>query len=184
MYAKRLVFLDIETTGLHSATGDKIVEIGCIAYKGDEITTFNRLINPKRSIPSEVVKIHHITDKDVRDAPVFAEIAEEFLDFIKKDALCGHNALKFDIPFINYELRAAKMPIIRNKIIDTMDMYKKRFRDRKFPSLDHMCEKFDIDLEERKTNGHNAMVDVQLLIECYKKMKSIEELKPTYLIKI
>ena len=67
------------------------------------------------------------------------------------------------------------MPKIRNKIIDTTILFKERFYEKSF-KLDHMCKKFGIDLEEREENGHNAMLDVELLVECYKKLMDVEVL--------
>lgn len=175
MFEKRIVFFDIETTGLYCKKGDKIIEIGCISYEGDEISKFHKLINPGKPISVEAFQIHRISDNDVLTSPNFSEVAENFLDFIKKDTLCGHNAIKFDLPFINYELKEIKMPKIRNKIIDTTILFKERFYEKNF-KLDHMCQKFGIDLEEREENGHNAMLDVELLVKCYKKLMDVEVL--------
>jgi DNA polymerase-3 subunit epsilon len=180
MSEERIVFFDIETTGFSFQKGAKIVEIGCISYEGDEIDIFHRLINPEVLIPDVAFAIHRISDADVRDCPKFSEVADDFLEFIKRDTLIGHNVKRYDIPFINFELQAAGMPKIQNNIIDTVDMFKQRFRDRKY-SLDHMCQKFNIDLEEREKYGHGAIVDVELLVECYKNLMQIEVLKPVYI---
>ena len=124
MSEERIVFFDIETTGFSFQKGAKIVEIGCISYEGDEIDIFHRLINPEVLIPDVAFAIHRISDDDVRDCPKFSEVADDFLEFIKRDTLIGHNVKRFDIPFINFELQAAGMPKIKNNIIDTVDMFK------------------------------------------------------------
>jgi DNA polymerase-3 subunit epsilon len=59
----------------------------------------------------------------VKDSPKFAEIAKQFLDFISGGILVGHNIMKFDIPFINSELKAANFKIIDNQIIDIYKIF-------------------------------------------------------------
>jgi len=81
----RLIMLDTETTGLSPQNGDRMVEIGAIEVSHRELTgrTFHHYINPQRAIPQEVVRIHGIDDDKVRDKPIFADIADEFLEFVQ-----------------------------------------------------------------------------------------------------
>jgi len=67
------VFLDTETTGLSFKEGHKVVEIACIETK-DLIPTgkvFHKLINPKRSIPSEAFKVHGFSEEFLKDKDTF-----------------------------------------------------------------------------------------------------------------
>lgn len=86
----RLIFIDIETTGLSHVKGDKIVELACCSYANDEtVSTFHYQINPERNIPEVTTKIHGITNDMVRDSPKFRDIAQDFLDFIQDGILVG-----------------------------------------------------------------------------------------------
>jgi DNA polymerase-3 subunit epsilon len=166
----RLVFIDIETTGLFHMTGDKIVEIACFTFISNEfIPTFHRRINPERFIPYKTTQIHGISNADVVDSPRFADIAQDFLDFVQDAILVGHNIRRFDIPFINSELNAINMASLNNELIDTLEMFR-----RKHPglpaSLDKVCQLYDINYSERIINGHGALLDAHLARECYKKM--------------
>ena len=93
------IFLDTETTGLSYLQNHKIVEIACVETK-DLIPTkkvFHQLINPERDVPDEAVKIHGFTTDFLKDKKTFKDIAEEFLNFIKKKIII-HNA-SFDLGF-------------------------------------------------------------------------------------
>ncbi len=166
----RLVFIDIETTGFYHKTGDKIVEIACCMFiSNDLVSTFHHRINPERFIPYKTTQIHGISNADVVDSPRFADIAQDFLDFVQDAILVGHNIRRFDIPFINSELNAINMASLNNELIDTLEMFR-----RKHPglpaSLDKVCQLYDINYSERIINGHGALLDAHLARECYKKM--------------
>ena len=85
------VFLDTETTGLSFRDGHRIVEIACIETK-DLIATgnvFHKLINPKRSMPSEAFKVHGFSEEFLQDKEIFGQIADELLSFIKDKSTCN-----------------------------------------------------------------------------------------------
>ena len=162
----REIVIDTETTGLNPFEGDKIVEIGCVEMINHVPTNkvFHKYINPQRDIPEEVIKIHGITEEFLKDKPTFAEIADEFLDFISSDNLVIHNAA-FDMSFINSELVAInKNPIDMHRVIDSLAIARHKFPGDK-ASLDSLCKKFGIDNSHR--TKHGALLDAELLSEVY-----------------
>jgi DNA polymerase-3 subunit epsilon len=163
----RLIMLDTETTGLSPQTGDRMVEIGAIEVNQRRIQTgkkFHRYINPQRSIPDVVVRIHGIDDAKVKDEPSFAKIAPEFLEFIKGATLVIHNA-PFDLAFIMHELEDAGLPNIGDiPVIDTLVMARKRFPNQR-NTLDALCDRFNIERGHRTLHG--ALLDSELLAEMY-----------------
>ena len=160
------ILFDTETTGLDPATGDRIIEIAAIELLRDLPTgkTFHRLIDPERDIPEEATRIHGITRGDLIGKPRFADIVDDFLDFIGDAPLVAHNAA-FDFGFVNAELaRLALPPLANTRMIDTLALAKTRFPG--LPnSLNALCNRFAIDLSERTT--HNALLDCRLLAEVY-----------------
>ena len=110
------VFLDTETTGLSFIDGHKVVEIACIETK-DLIATgrvFHKLINPKRNVPEEALKIHGFSQEFLSNKDTFDQIADEFLSFIKDKKIIIHNA-SFDLGFLNGELELIqKKKLIKN----------------------------------------------------------------------
>lgn len=162
----RTVILDTETTGLSPKTGHRIIEIGCVELI-DRIETgniFHTYINPDRNIPDSSTKIHGITDQKVANKPKFNEIADSFLNFIDNSKLIIHNA-PFDIGFLNFELAQAKYNQISSKqVIDTLPLARQKFPGSP-ASLDALCKRFNISLENRKYHG--ALLDSQLLASVY-----------------
>lgn len=171
---KRQLVFDTETTGLHPDNGDRIIEI-CAVELIDGVKTgdyFLTLINPERSIPDEVVKIHHIDDAKVKDAPIFKDIADKFLEYIKGAELIIHNA-DFDIKMVNAELNRINKGKIWDYVsnsIDTLKLSRRLYENEKKHNLDAMCTRFGLDLSEREKSGHGAFIDCQLLAECYLKI--------------
>src|SRR4030088_3771740 len=118
----REIVLDTETTGLDPLRGDRLVEIGCIEIFNRMPTgqTFHRYINPERDMPAEALAVHGLTTGFLASKPLFAEIVDEFLEFIADAPLIIHNA-SFDVSFINTELDRIKRPAIaRDRLVDTL----------------------------------------------------------------
>ena len=162
----RSVLFDTETTGLDPLTGDRVLEIACIELDRDLPTgrTFHRLIHPDRDIPEEAARIHGIRLVNLRDAPRFAGIVDDLLEFLGDGPLIAHNA-PFDFGFLNAEFARLNLPKLdRARMIDTVAMARLRFPGMP-ASLDALCRRFGIDLSERST--HNALLDCRLLAEVY-----------------
>ncbi len=168
---KRQIVFDTETTGLKPEDGHRVIEIGAVELIDGQKTgkTYYALINPERHIPEEVVKVHQIDDYKVKDAPVFKEIVDDFLNFIKDSELLIHNA-DFDIKFINSELDKVNKGKIWDYVsnaVCTLKLSKRLFEEERRHSLDAMCERFGVDLSQREEQGHGALLDCQLLADCY-----------------
>ena len=163
----REIILDTETTGLKPFQGDKIIEIAAVELI-DHISTekkFHCYINPERDIPDTSQKIHNISYAMVKDKPIFKDIIDEFLSFIKNDSIIIHNA-DFDLKFLNYELSLCGFNNLQNNIIDTLSIARSKYPGSSV-SLDSLCKRFDVDLNERKEKGHGALIDCYLLSEVY-----------------
>ena len=121
-------------------------------------------INPMREIEEDAVRVHGITNDFLQDKPVFADVAQEFLDFIGDDVMVIHNA-SFDMGFINAELtRLGHSPLPDSRAIDTLAMARRKFPGAQ-ASLDALCRRFGIDNAHRDLHG--ALIDSDLLAEVY-----------------
>ena len=162
----REIVLDTETTGLDIKEGHRLIEIGACEMVNHVITnkTFHVYINPQREIDIDAVEIHGISNEDLINKPIFSEICDEFLDFIGNSTLVIHNA-DFDVSFLNNELNlSGKNFEIKNPIIDTLKLAKKKFPG-SLVNLDSLCKRFDINLNSRKFHG--ALIDAVLLSDVY-----------------
>ena len=162
----REIVLDTETTGLSARGGDRIVEIGCVELVNRFATgrTFHVYLNPERDVPEGAFAVHGLSTEFLRDKPLFADVADRFLEFVADAPLVIHNA-EFDIGFIDMELeRAGRAPIGIARAINTLTMAR-----RKFPGasakLDDLCRRFGIDNSKR--TKHGALLDSELLAEVY-----------------
>ncbi|HKJ83590.1 MAG TPA: DNA polymerase III subunit epsilon [Mariprofundaceae bacterium] len=163
----RLIMLDTETTGLSPLNGDRMVEIGAVEVCHRSIQegrSFHRYINPGRPIPEEVVRIHGISDDDVKNEPPFDEIAPSFLEFVDGATLVIHNA-GFDLGFIANELRLGGFDDIGHmSVIDTLDLARHRHPHQR-NNLDALCDRYGVDRSRR--TRHGALLDAELLAEVY-----------------
>ena len=170
------IFLDTETTGLSFRDGHKIVEIACIETKDLIVTgkVFHKLINPKRSIPTEAYNVHGFSEDFLKDKATFDQIADEFLSFIKDKKIIIHNAA-FDLDFLNGELGSIQKEKINKKlVIDSLEVARNKFPGTS-NSLDALCKRFSVDLSRR--TKHNALLDCELLREVYINLLDAKEPK-------
>ena len=162
----REIVLDTETTGLDPTTGDRIVEIGAVELLNHLPTgkTFHKYLNPERNMPEEAQAVHGLTEEFLKDKPVFSQIVDDFLTFIKDSKLVIHNA-SFDMKFINAELvLVGKTTLPTDIAIDTLGIARKKYPGSP-ASLDALCRRFNIDNSARTLHG--ALLDSEILAEVY-----------------
>ncbi|MDP3621957.1 MAG: DNA polymerase III subunit epsilon [Polynucleobacter sp.] len=172
----RQVILDTETTGLNPATGDRVIEIGCVELINRRLTdrTFHHYINPERDIDAGAYAVHGLSREFLSDKPVFAQIADELIDFVAGAELIIHNA-PFDLGFLDSEFALLKRTPFRAHaaaIIDTLVDARQMFPGKR-NSLDALCERFSISNNHRTLHG--ALLDAQLLAEVYVAMTRGQE---------
>ena len=162
----REIVLDTETTGLNPATGDRIVEIGCVELINHLATgkSYHQYINPQRAMPDEAFRVHGLSDEFLADKPPMSDVVSGFIDFIGDSPLIIHNS-DFDMRFINSELNLLGLgPLRMDRAIDTVRMAREKFPGAP-ASLDALCRRFGIDNSVRSLHG--ALLDAQLLAEVY-----------------
>ena len=175
----REIVLDTETTGFEPSEGDRIVEIGAVELQNHMPTgrTYHQYINPKRSMPAGAFGIHGIGPDlleppqtpaagqvILRNKPIFADIAQAFVDFIGDSKLVIHNAA-FDMKFLNAELKWSNRPLLpMDQSLDTLGMARKKFPGSP-ASLDALCRRFGINNSNRTLHG--ALLDSEILAEVY-----------------
>jgi DNA polymerase-3 subunit epsilon len=174
--AHRQVILDTETTGLEYRLGHRVIEIGCVEMVGRRLTgnRFHRYLNPERAIDAGAVSVHGLTDEFLADKPKFAEVAKDFIDFVRGAELVIHNA-SFDVGFLDNELGLLKMPPLAEAcagVLDTLKMARES-RPGKKNSLDALCKDFGVDNSGRELHG--ALLDAELLAEVYLAMTRGQE---------
>lgn len=164
----REIVLDTETTGLnpYDDPRHRIVEIGAVEVFNQVATgkTYHQYIQPERDMPKEAFEVHGIGEDFLADKPVFAAIAQDFLDFVGDSQMVIHNA-EFDMRFLNAELEWAGKPTLPNsQALDTLKIARKKFPGSP-ASLDALCRRFGIDNSAREKHG--ALLDSEILADVY-----------------
>jgi len=166
MFMLREIVMDTETTGLDPATGDRLIEIGCVEIL-NRIPTgreFHRYLNPERDLHRDAVEVHGLTAEFLKEKPLFKDVADEFLEFIGNAPLVAHNAT-FDLAFLNAELARLAKPALRaDRLVDTLALARRRHPAGP-NSLDALCKRYGIDNSQR--SKHGALMDSLLLASVY-----------------
>lgn len=164
----RQIILDTETTGLEPSKGHRIIEIGCIELVNRQFTHrhFHTYIQPEREIDPGAQAVHGITGAFLKDKPLFKNIFDDFLEFIRDAELIIHNA-PFDVGFLNHEFNLLGYPQTLTdhcSIVDTLALAKQMHPGQR-NSLDALCKRYSIDNSHRELHG--ALLDARLLAEVY-----------------
>lgn len=161
------VVLDLETTGLHREY-DKIIEIGALKITNGEVyEQFHSFINPGLKIPARITEINGITDAMVKDAPSKEEVLPIFLKFISDLPLVAHNA-SFDIGFIEAQGKV----VLKNKIVDTLTLCRRYYKDYANHRLSTVCQNLCINAG----TYHRALNDCWATAQVYETCKRRYEL--------
>jgi DNA polymerase-3 subunit epsilon len=168
--SNRLISFDTETTGLDFNKGDRVVEIGAVEIIGRNKTgeLYQTYLNPDGKEMSEgAVEITNITNEQLKDAPKFKEVVDEFIKFVKGAELVIHNA-EFDIGFINHELKLIDHEIkdIRDicSVFDTLTHARKAFPGQR-NNLNALSMRLGISGYDR--TYHGALLDAQILADTF-----------------
>jgi DNA polymerase III subunit epsilon len=162
----REIIFDTETTGFDPLTGDRMVEIGCVEMIDRVMTgeTWHCYFNPSRAMPSAAEQVHGLSEKFLSDKPLFAQKAQELLQFLGDAPLVAHNA-SFDFGFLNMELtKCGHNPVDMGRMVDTIAIARVKHPGAKM-SLDALCTRYGIDRSHRVKHG--ALLDAELLAHLY-----------------
>ncbi|HHR6079713.1 TPA: DNA polymerase III subunit epsilon [Providencia alcalifaciens] len=169
----RQIVLDTETTGMNKLgvhyEGHNIIEIGAVEVINRRLTgrNFHVYIKPDRLVDPEAFEVHGISDEFLQDKPVFADIADEFIEFIRGAELVIHNA-PFDIGFMDYEFRKLNRGIPPTSefctITDSLVLARQIFPGKR-NNLDALCDRYLIDNSKRTLHG--ALLDAEILSDVY-----------------
>ncbi|NMH58715.1 DNA polymerase III subunit epsilon [Alteromonas ponticola] len=166
----RQIVLDTETTGIEPKEGHRIIEIGCVEVVNRKLTGnhFHVYINPQREIEQEAIDVHGITNEFLIDKPKFAEVAEDFLAFIKGAQLVIHNA-PFDVGFMDHEfaMGPTSTRVVTREVCDVLDtlVLARQMHPGQKNNLDALCKRYGIDNSHRELHG--ALLDAEILADVY-----------------
>ncbi|MFC0322024.1 DNA polymerase III subunit epsilon [Gallibacterium melopsittaci] len=168
----RIVVLDTETTGMSGGSepqiGHRIIEIGAVELLNRRHTgrNFHVYLQPDREVDPAAIEVHGITNEFLADKPRFADVFNEFIEFIKGSELVIHNA-PFDVAFINQEFELLHQTLKTDelcKVTDSLKVARQMYPGKK-NSLDVLCGRLGIDNSKRTLHG--ALLDAEILADVY-----------------
>ncbi len=164
----RQIILDTETTGLEPEQGHRVIELGCLELVNRRPSgrTFHRYLNPDRDIDEGAIAVHGITREFLSTQPRFADVVDEFLEFVAGAELVIHNAA-FDVGFVESELKRVGgrgTLMERCTVLDTLALARQLHPGQR-NSLDALCKRYSVDNSNRDLHG--ALLDAKLLSEVY-----------------
>ncbi len=155
--------VDIEATGGSIGADERIIQFACVLVKDNEIIhTFETLVNPGRNIPQNITALTGISNKDVRTAPYFEEVAPIILRFFDDAIFVAHN-VGFDYRFLNEQLRLHDFEELNIPAIDTVELTQILFPDFDSFQLEDIAAALDYDL----TDAHDALADARATVHIF-----------------
>jgi len=165
----RQIVLDTETTGLEPSQGHRIIEIGCVELVNRRLTGrhYHQYLQPDREIDEGAIEVHGISNEFLADKPRFADVVDDFLEFVRGAELVIHNA-PFDVGFLDHELGLLPEnpgPLGRHcTVLDTLALARKKHPGQK-NNLDALCKRYEVNNAHRELHG--ALLDAEILAEVY-----------------
>jgi len=162
-----LAFVDLETTGAFS-TSDRITEVGIVEVSENGVCEWSSLVNPEIPIPPFISQLTGISDDMVRNAPTFAQIAEEIYERLNARLFIAHNA-RFDHGFLKSEFKRVGMPF-RPVVLCTVKLSRRLYPGFSRHNLDTLIERHRLEVSER----HRALGDARLIWQFWQKIHATE----------
>ncbi|WP_432355148.1 ATP-dependent DNA helicase DinG [Sporosarcina sp. A2] len=179
----KFAVVDLETTGHSPEKGDRIIQIAIMFIENGILTNeYVRFVNPDQKIPVFIQELTDITNEDVKDAPLFEEIAQEVRDLVEGWIFAAHNT-NFDLPFLQKEFERCGISKWQGKQIDTVEFSKIMFPSAVSYRLKELTEELGIELAAAHRADDDARATAILLLECMKKVQVVPEKTLTLLHK-
>ena len=165
------VVVDVEATGAKTPP-NRLIELGAYRIRGGQIVEkFLSLVNPEIPIPRFVMSLTGISNEMVKSAPVFAEVAPRWLDFVSNSVLVAHNA-GFDTSFLNHEIsRVYPGHRMLNPHLCTVRLSRRVLPDLSNHRLDTIASHFSIPITSRHRAGSDALATAEIFLLLLSKLE-------------
>ena len=165
------VVVDVEATGAKTPP-NRLIELGAYRIRdGRIVDKFLSLVNPEIPIPRFVAALTGISNEMVKRAPMFAELAPQWLDFVSDSVLIAHNS-NFDINFLNHEIsRVYPGHRMVNPHLCTVKLSRRALPGLLNHRLDTIAEHFSISIVSRHRAGCDALATAEIFIQLLPKLE-------------
>jgi DNA polymerase-3 subunit alpha (Gram-positive type) len=144
---------------------NRVIELGAYRIRNGRIVdNFLTLVNPEIPIPRFVISLTGITNEMVKSAPLFADVAPRWLDFVSDAVLIAHNA-PFDTSFLNHEIsRVYPGHRMVNSHLCTVRLSRRVFPGLNNYRLDTVADHFSIPISHRHRAGSDALATAEVFL--------------------
>ncbi|WP_025730392.1 exonuclease domain-containing protein [Atopobacter phocae] len=164
--------VDVETTGTDFENGDRIIQVGCVIVKGQEIiNSYDMLIQPERPIPKEITALTKISNHDVQDAMTFEEVAPFLHQMLSECIFVAHGAT-FDFHFINESFKMCGFPSLEVSVIDTVELAQVVYPEINRYKLSLLAQDLNISLKHAHSAFYDAYATAEILIKCEERIRT------------
>ncbi|HOY08809.1 MAG TPA: 3'-5' exonuclease [Candidatus Omnitrophota bacterium] len=173
----RFVVLDVETTGLSSRHGDRIIEVAAIKCEGLRVMDrFESLVNPQRPLSYGAYRVNRISAEMLNGAPLAADVLPQVHRFIQGSCLVGHN-IKFDLGFLRHEFSSLGLSLGKEvAVLDTCQMARALLPELGGHSLREVAYAVGLDAFQQ----HRAMADVEMTYEVFRALLQVAQRHDIY----
>ncbi|WP_341778239.1 helicase C-terminal domain-containing protein [Levilactobacillus sp. HBUAS70063] len=165
--------VDIETTGTSVTDGDRIIQIGCVFVQHNKIINhFETDVNPLREIPAGISRLTGITNKRVRHAPLFDDVAATLYSQLTNTVFVAHN-VNFDLPFINAEFARVGYPKLNIEGLDTVSLSQILLPTAASFRLRDLSGLFNIEHDNPHSADSDASATAELFIFLFRRLRAL-----------
>ncbi|MGE6488809.1 ATP-dependent DNA helicase DinG [Paenisporosarcina sp. NPDC076898] len=173
MLSPTYAIVDIETTGHSPAKGDRMIQFAVVFVREWQIqSTFSTFIQPGKKIPFFIQDLTNISDEDVKDAPVFEDVAGDIYDMLEDCIFVAHNT-NFDLSFVQAEFKRIGFPLWKGKKMDTVELSRLLFPTSFSYKLQDITQERGIQLANAHRADDDAYATAELFIECIKEIEKL-----------
>lgn len=156
--------VDVEATGSRVNNGDRVMEIGIVHARGNEIgTAIDTLVNPQRPVSPFVTRLTGLSWNHLHEAPTFADIADRVREALEGHVFVAHNS-RFDFRFLSSEFRRLTGRGLTGPQLCTVKLARKLLTHLPRRNLDALAFHYEVPIIGRHRAGGDARATAQILL--------------------
>lgn len=168
----RYAVVDLEATDAHSSE-NKIIQIGIALVEGGKIVeTYSTEVNPHEPLLPRISELTGLSDKQLKSAPDFSEVASEVRKLLTDSIFVAHNA-RFDYGLLEKSFLNAGLEFNEMLRVDTVDLARVFYPTFEKYGLEALSEKLDLAHDHPHAAVSDAYATAELLIRIEEKIQKL-----------
>lgn len=176
---RKYAVVDLEATS--ASSNAKIIQVGIVIIENSQIVkTYETDVNPHEKLTSHIRQLTGLTDKRLRKAPDFSQVAREIYELIEDAIFVAHN-VKFDANLLAEALFGEGFELVTPRV-DTVELAQVFFPMFEKYNLGILCEQLDIPLKHAHTAIADASATATLFLKIQEKIQKLPKELVEYLL--